>query len=334
MTTTAIAPVTTDPTAPEIFRTPKHGCFSEHSSYWGSYLAPAIDPLADGDIPEADLKKFHLREGIRKIPKPLWTAWVELCFHFVRQGNRQLEVSCRLLRNETDPSEYRIIIPPQEVSAASVDVPCFDGSIDIMTGEVIESYPPIGWRPIGSSHSHNTMDVFFSSTDDRAELGDPGLHIVVGRINLQANNYAMKCSITAHKRRFEIDMRDIIDLDGDAQGATYHPSVLKNVVLHSYALPGMALATAQPTAAGKPARRKPKGGALVPPGRGARSPMDEDLAGYQGSWYDDQASVYQITDAIADLLTTGDQFAIHDLISALEQSLETARAMSVDFCYG
>ena len=146
----------------------------------------------------------------------------------VKRGAGDLEVSCRLLQN--DAGEYRIVVPVQKVTGVSVRVDSFDKAIDITTGEVIEQWPPEGWLPVGSSHSHNTMDSFFSGTDDKYELGDPGLHIVVGNLNVLTKEYTLKASVTANFRRFMIDEAKVVDTTPSLD-PKYHPNVLYAIQL-------------------------------------------------------------------------------------------------------
>lgn len=201
----------------EILRTPRDGCWQITSNIWGQYLAPAVDPMGDVIITTEQFDGFELNDDIPLIPALLWGSWINLCFELTRINNANCEVSCRLLRNVEDPTQYRILIPEQTVSVASVRVNSFDKAIDILTGEVVTQYPPEGWRPCGSSHSHNTMDSFFSGTDDQYELGDPGFHIVVGNINLATTEYTYKASITANKRRFMIDGEKVVDFSAELQ---------------------------------------------------------------------------------------------------------------------
>ena len=103
----------------------------------------------------------------------------------------------------------------------SVRVESFDKAVDIETGELVEQWPPEGWRPCGSSHSHNSMGAFFSGTDDKYELGDPGLHIVVGKIDTVANTYDLCASITANHRRFLIDPELVVETACDESNPSY-----------------------------------------------------------------------------------------------------------------
>jgi hypothetical protein len=230
----------TEPSTPELLRTSRHGCWQLKRNAWGQFLAPVDDPLANVVLNDEQLKGFELNERISPIPADLWSRWIKLCFHFAKERQGNLEVSCRLLRREDDKSQWRIAVPPQAVGGASVHAEDFDGSIDITTGEVIEQWPPDGWIPCGSSHSHNTMAAFFSGTDDKYELGDPGLHIVVGSISLAANNYTYKASIAANGRRFIIPLPLVADLTPTA--SDFHPDVLRVVELERPLWPTTAFA--------------------------------------------------------------------------------------------
>jgi len=174
-----------------ILRTSENGCWEVYTGTWGNYLRPAFDPDANAVITDEHLKHFELNENIYRIPSELWAKWIKLCFHYVDKVQACVEVSVRILRSVEDPSVYRFLVPRQKVSGASVRVDSFDEAIDLDTGEEITQYPPEGWVPVGSSHSHNTMQAFFSGTDDKYELGDPGIHIVVGSINTKEMKYTI-----------------------------------------------------------------------------------------------------------------------------------------------
>lgn len=218
----------------DIFRTKSFGCFRERSNLWGSYLAPCDDPTANTDISREDLKAFHLKEDINKIPADLWSAWIQLCMYFTARSG-SLEVGARILRNEERPEVFRMLIPVQTVSGGSVDAPNFNNSIDLITGELIPLYPPDGWIPVGSTHNHGTITAMFSSVDDHSELPDPGLHVVVGSVNINARTYQMTASITASKKRYTVPFNSVIDTT--PMSTTYHPGVLDNISKEVYLLP-------------------------------------------------------------------------------------------------
>ena len=226
--TTAVIEETEIPQENKILRTASDGCWEIYDGPWGKYIRPTFDPEANAEITEEHLKHFELKEGIHRIPSELWAKWVKLCFYYVDKVQACVEVSMRILRSEEDPSVYRILIPRQKVSGASVRVDSFDEAIDIDTGEEITSYPPEGWVPVGSSHSHNTMQAFFSGVDDKYELGDPGIHIVVGSINTKDMKYTIAASVVGNGRRFTVEYDKLIDAT-PVPGQEFHPKVIDYV---------------------------------------------------------------------------------------------------------
>jgi hypothetical protein len=213
---------------PTLLRTAADGCFEVYEGYWGKYIRPCFDPEANVEITKEHLEHFELNPNIHKVPAELWTRWVNLCFHFVDKVKSSVEVSVRILRSEEDPSKYRILVPKQVVSGAAVRVDSFDESIDIETGEELTQYPPVGWIPVGSSHSHNTMPAFFSGTDDKYELGDPGIHLVVGGIKTKERQYEIAASVVGSGRRFKMSYKDLIDATA-VDNVTFHPKVVEYV---------------------------------------------------------------------------------------------------------
>jgi hypothetical protein len=195
---------------------------------WCSYLRKCSDPDANALVTKEHLKHFEMREDVHKIPAELWSRWVKLCFHFVDKVSSQLEVSIRFLRNAENPAEYRAIVPKQSVTMASVRADNFDNCVDIETGEEFTSYPPTGWIPVGSSHSHNTMNAFFSGVDDKYELDDPGIHLTVGKVDIKNNRYEIAASVVGSRRRFIVHYNELIDAT-PVDGATFHENVLKYV---------------------------------------------------------------------------------------------------------
>lgn len=139
---------------PTILRTARNGTFEVYKGAWGSYLRPCSDPDANVEIKKEHLEQFQIREDVHRIPADLWTRWVKLCFYYVDKVPLTVEVSIRFLRNAANPSEYRAVVPKQHVTAASVRADNFDECCDLVTGEEFTSYPPEGWIPVGSSHSH------------------------------------------------------------------------------------------------------------------------------------------------------------------------------------
>jgi hypothetical protein len=212
-----------------ILRTEFEGAYEVFNGTWGKYLQKCRDPEANATIEEDHLKHFELHSDIAKIPSEIWTPWVNLCFHFVGKVPSEMEVSIRLLRSETDITQYRAIVPRQSVSKSAVDADDFSDSCDLVTGEKLTEYPPVGWIPVGSSHSHNTMGAFFSGTDDSSQLKDPGIHFTVGSINTSDMTYKIASSVVAQGRRFkDLDFNDLINATANPD-VTFHPNVLEYV---------------------------------------------------------------------------------------------------------
>jgi hypothetical protein len=205
---------------------------------WGQVLVPVEDPRFR-TVTSEDVKGIKLVDDFPRIPPELWTRWIDLCFHLSIEGapskyssNRELEVQVLLCRKRDDLTKWRILVPMQEVSGASVSAEVKD-CIDIATGEKFDYFPPQNWLHVGSSHSHNTMEAFFSGTDDSSELSVPGLHIVVGRINKKANTYTQKSSIVLRKLRKHVDFHDVVDAT-PIEDVTFHEDVLDYVSVASW----------------------------------------------------------------------------------------------------
>jgi hypothetical protein len=217
-------------TPPPILRTEFDGTYEVYEGPWGSYLRKCRDPEANVTISKEQLDLFEIRSDIPKIPSEIWTPWIKLCFYFVDKVPSELEVSVRFLRSETDETQYRAIVPRQSVTKAAVDADDFNDSCDLVTGEKLTEYPPAGWIPIGSSHSHNTMGAFFSPTDDSSQLKDPGIHFTVGGIKTETMTYNIAASVVAQGRRFTkgFDFNNFIDATPNTD-VTFHPNVLEYV---------------------------------------------------------------------------------------------------------
>lgn len=215
----------------EILRTAQDGCYKLVTNAWGTYLTKSPDPDATVEITDEQLESIEMNPDTPRIPAELWNRWLQLCFEMTKRDTRNLEVSCRLLRSAYDKTLYRILVPEQEVTGATVRVKSFDKAVDIATGEIVQQWPPEGWIPCGSSHSHNTMDAFFSGTDDAFEIGDPGLHVVVGLIDVKKATYKLAASITANNRRFLIEPSTVIDVEPGEFTTSYHPSVIDVITM-------------------------------------------------------------------------------------------------------
>jgi hypothetical protein len=201
------------------------------SKHWGIRLVETTNPLGTQIAADAD-KKIQLIDPFPRIPAEIWTRWMKLAFHFVdttRQNDgidRVSEVSCKFSRKNDDPTSWDCWIPKQTVGGGSVHAN-FGELVNIVTGEKIDHWPPDGSFDAGSSHSHNTMSAFFSQTDDNSELGCPGFHAVVGKLDRKTSEYEIATSIVLDKRRFMIEESDkLVDLDPKGGLVDFHKNVL------------------------------------------------------------------------------------------------------------
>lgn len=161
---------------------------------WGERYAPVADP----DVKAAPFQGLRLTlPAERRMPAPLWQAWANLAWDLCRDGAGETrEVGVILLRSADPPHDaWRILVPSQTVGAAALAYD-LSSSVDIVTGEKCSGIPD-GWAHVGTSHSHNEMDAFFSGTDDRDESGIPGAHIVIGGIDKKAGVYQTTARICA-----------------------------------------------------------------------------------------------------------------------------------------
>lgn len=223
--------------ANKVIRTKKNGCFREtESASWGKYLLPIDDPEGI-DIKQEELEGIRLNKNFPKIPADLWTRFIKLAFHYCPEKEKDkktddLEVSIVLLRNMTNLNEWKIVVPTQEVSGASVEAK-FEKNCDIATGEEYTQFPPNGWVHAGSAHSHNHMSAFFSGTDDENELGVPGAHIVVGKLDPKKESYEYSASVVLQRNRKMVKDLDLLVEDG-YPNVTFHPNVLNYIKVKEY----------------------------------------------------------------------------------------------------
>ena len=221
-----------------IVRTQTKGCYSlKEDKLWGSYLKPVVDP--DG-IDDDLTNRFELVDNFPKIPSSLWSAIVNLYFHFYNKNVSQ-EVSVIFLRNEDDLTQWRVLVPEQQVTTGSVstteyifkengiNLGTITNCVDIITGEEL-TYPNDldNWWVVGSSHVHPFALADFSSIDDDNELGFPGCHILFHspQINTE-RSYGVTASIVQNKTRYYLHYSKLIDTSYDH--TTYHPKVLNYV---------------------------------------------------------------------------------------------------------
>jgi len=124
------------------------------------------------------------------------------------------EVSFNLIHQPGSPV-MRVLLPRQQVSPAHCDVdlkvPCLDLSSHLRDDLLwVVPYPPDDWSPAGTIHSHHTMPPFPSSTDDENELGQNGLHGILGNFMPTSKpafeiTQVLRFTLTANHRRYPVD---------------------------------------------------------------------------------------------------------------------------------
>ncbi len=73
---------------------------------------------------------------------------------------------------------FDLVVPPQKATSVSV-------AFDVGDGDV-----PLGWRVVGSMHSHGAFGAYASTTDEDDEAELDGLHVVVGDLDRRRIGYA------------------------------------------------------------------------------------------------------------------------------------------------
>jgi len=134
------------------------------------------------------MAKMH----IKKIPGTKFARTVAFFKEVYKQYFAEAIV---LLFYDENLKTYKIVAPPQKVTAAACDY---------NKGMSID-----GMQMIGTIHSHASMSAFHSGTDDKDEEHFDGLHITIG--NLNKENVSITASIVANGHRFVVEPEEYID---------------------------------------------------------------------------------------------------------------------------
>ena len=188
----------------------KDGCYRlQDSAYWGKYYVKVKDPKGS-DAPDT-LEYLWLKPDFPKMPFELLQGIITFFRKYaVDQGVTGNEVQVCLLRSETDPSKWKVVVPRQVVSGGTVDAE-LNHNCDLFTGEKYTSFPPEGWCHAGSIHSHVQMPAFWSVRDDKGELGVPGMHCTIGKIS--ETKFDIVASVVVNKRRYIFDPTLLLTID-------------------------------------------------------------------------------------------------------------------------
>lgn len=197
--------IETQAPAIEPFVRGKSGCLQLITSeYWGSWYRAVEDPKGKDVDAKKLLSQFWIKPDFDRVPledlRRIVTFYRKYISNVAVNSTVDTnEVQVLLLRSETDVKLWKVLVPKQIITPATVEAVTHP-SCDLETGEDYDVFPPVGWVHAGSSHSHNTMAAFFSGKDDRGELTVPGLHFVIGHIT--ADSYDIKASIVINRARF------------------------------------------------------------------------------------------------------------------------------------
>lgn len=138
----------------------KEGIFLKKSAGLLESLAPVKN------IPTLETVTCFANIYIEKIPVDIFKS----VYNFFKEVyKRHASEAAVLLFYNKEKGNYKIIVPSQEVSAASCDY---------KKGMSVK-----GMLLIGTIHSHAAFSAFHSSTDDNDEKSFDGIHITIGHVN-------------------------------------------------------------------------------------------------------------------------------------------------------
>lgn len=124
------------------------------------------------------VKTFFLDSRV-KLHGPSFLAMLQL-FALIAKDHGT-EVTTQLIAYANEPQLLHVVLPYQAVGRAHCLADLQRPMLDLATGQVIDYFDD-RIAVCGSIHSHVKMAPWPSATDDQNELGDPGLHMIVGGI--------------------------------------------------------------------------------------------------------------------------------------------------------
>jgi hypothetical protein len=185
-------------------RTKKDGVYGlTINSLHGAYWRKVNDP--DGVETPDFIDNFELLPDYPRLPRKLFGAIVNFFNHFEKL-NREVQVL--LYRNDEDLSEWRVMVPKQENTIASVKAD-LTMQVDLITEEVVDDLPE-NWLFAGTMHLHpGNLGAFWSATDDESELKNPGLHCTIGHLGRKVLDICV--SVTMNGNRYTFSPIAVID---------------------------------------------------------------------------------------------------------------------------
>ena len=135
---------------------------------------------------------LYAKLHIRKIPSITFARIVDF-FKRIYQLHHSECIS--MLMYNIDTQKYKIYIPHQKVTGASLDY--------------IKPLPIEGYIKLCTIHSHASMGAFHSGTDDTDEEHFDGLHITIG--NLDEEDFSISASVVVNGHRFKVNPAEYIE---------------------------------------------------------------------------------------------------------------------------
>lgn len=306
----------------EYLRT-KNGCYAVGDNLLGQFLYPIEDPEATHDAPKAD-EMFELNQSLPQIPKHLWGAMIDLFIHMARNHANPQEVQVRFLYNlEAQEGEmpWKIVVPRQAVSSGSVNSPNLQDCCDLITGVPLSQYPPEGYVDAGSAHSHNTMSVSFSYTDDTTERRSQGIHFLIRSIKFSKTSnptYVPEARISYRQNFYPLSFEQIQQVaDLTPTDDTFDRNVLTYITVERF--PGSRVNLLSNTYSGTKGSKHSKTNQLAPSSQhvdnaqmGAWGPEDDYFLPSYGNLTVEEELAYIIEDMSTTLAYT--QSDIEDII--------------------
>jgi hypothetical protein len=175
------------------------------------------------------------------------------------------------------------------------------------------------------------MNAFFSGVDDKYELGDPGIHLTVGKINTKTMKYEIAASVTGNNRRFKLPCDKLIDAT-PVEGVTFHKDVIKYVDYTTPVTYGYKGAPLVRTVTSNIFKKLPP----VRENKKTYNSYDEyardrygDYEDYRDNWQDKYQDPFYFSDGIIDVTETTDDVPtsedIYPIIDLLEDYLKQNR---------
>ena len=148
-------------------------------------------------------QRTFLRPRFPKIPQTIFETAVGF---FSQVADRQNSEAAMLLLWDRRERQVRTIVPPQTATM----VRAWDG-YRAPLGVHYEVPPdlPADWIPFGDIHSHVHYAAYASSTDVADETHAAGLHVVVGRIQVEPPEFHVEAVVDAN--RFQLSIKDVVD---------------------------------------------------------------------------------------------------------------------------